>query len=308
MEDYNKIIESLGVKFGKARHINILQPITIKNFYDVENTIMVLYNGDVKVEGLEGKIEVGDILFIPGGKATTISFGSNELKNISFEEFMTKREYYFDAMDDPSEIGIVKNSFGLIAFEAKVFDSVNFFTSLDIPPFFINKNTKLAHLVKEILIENFTEEAGRGRVIANKTEEAVIEVIRFILRNRMFVEQLATNSTYFKDPRLIDIFTYIKNNISGDLSNKQLANVANVSEDYVGQYFKMLTGINPQDYIEYQRMEEAVTLLRTSKKSIRAIGAEVGYKDTAYFCRRFKMMFGIPAGKMRRRESLLIGK
>ena len=211
-------------------------------------------------------------------------------------------------MNDPSEIGIVKNSFGLIAFEAKVFDSVNFFTSLDIPPFFIYKNTKLAQLIKEILIEDFTDEAGRGRVIANKTEEAVIEIIRYILRNRMFVEQLATNSTYFKDPRLIDIFTYIKNNINGDLSNKQLANVANVSEDYVGQYFKMLTGINPQDYIEYQRMEEAVTLLRTSKKSIRAIGSEVGYKDTAYFCRRFKMMFGIPAGKMRRRESLMIGK
>jgi AraC-like DNA-binding protein len=93
--------------------------------------------------------------------------------------------------------------------------------------------------------------------------------------------------------------------LGGDLSNKVLANVANVSEDYVGQYFKMLTGINPQDYIEYQRMEAAVGLLRTTKKSIRAIGSEVGYKDTAYFCRRFKMMFGIPAGKMRRRESLM---
>jgi AraC-like DNA-binding protein len=308
MEDYNKIIESLGVKFGKARHINILQPITIKNFYDVENTLLVLYNGDVQLQGLEGKLEPGDVLFIPGGKATTVTYGVGEPKPISYEEFMTRRENYFEAMNDPSEIGIVKNSFGLIAFEAKVFDSVNFFTSLDIPPFFIYKNTKLAQLIKEILIEDFTDEAGRGRVIANKTEEAVIEIIRYILRNRMFVEQLATNSTYFKDPRLIDIFTYIKNNINGDLSNKQLANVANVSEDYVGQYFKMLTGINPQDYIEYQRMEEAVTLLRTSKKSIRAIGSEVGYKDTAYFCRRFKMMFGIPAGKMRRRESLMIGK
>ena len=308
MEDYNKIIESLGVKFGKARHINIIQPITIKNFYDVENTLLVLYNGDVQLKGLEGKLEPGDILFIPGGKATTITYGVGEPKPISYEEFMTRRENYFEAMNDPSEIGIVKNSFGLIAFEAKVFDSVNFFTSLDIPPFFIYKNTKLAQLIKEILIEDFTDEAGRGRVIAIKTEEAVIEIIRYILRNRMFVEQLATNSTYFKDPRLIDIFTYIKNNINGDLSNKQLANVANVSEDYVGQYFKMLTGINPQDYIEYQRMEEAVTLLRTSKKSIRAIGSEVGYKDTAYFCRRFKMMFGIPAGKMRRRESLMIGK
>ncbi|MCA0365484.1 MAG: AraC family transcriptional regulator [Bacteroidetes bacterium] len=307
MEDYNKIIESLGVKFGKARHINILQPIRIKNFYDVENTLLVLYNGEVQIEGVEGKIEPGDILFIPGGKAATITYGAGEPKPITYEEFMTKREHYFEAMTDPSEIGIVKNSFGLIAFEAKVFDSVNFFTSLDIPPFFIYKDSKLASLIKDILIEDFTDEAGRGRVIANKTEEAVIEVIRYILRNRMFVEQLATNSTYFKDPRLIDIFTYIKNNISGDLSNKQLANVANVSEDYVGQYFKMLTGINPQDYIEYQRMEEAVNLLRTSKKSIRAIGGEVGYKDTAYFCRRFKMMFGIPAGKMRRRESLMIG-
>ncbi|MBK6976868.1 MAG: helix-turn-helix transcriptional regulator [Cytophagaceae bacterium] len=307
MEDYNKIIESLGVKFGKARHINILQPIRIKNFYDVENTLLVLYNGDVQIEGVDGKIEAGDILFIPGGKAATITYGVGEPKPITYEEFMTKREHYFEAMTDPSEIGIVKNSFGLIAFEAKVFDSVNFFTSLDIPPFFIYKDSKLASLIKDILIEDFTDEAGRGRVIANKTEEAVIEVIRYILRNRMFVEQLATNSTYFKDPRLIDIFTYIKNNISGDLSNKQLANVANVSEDYVGQYFKMLTGINPQDYIEYQRMEEAVNLLRTSKKSIRAIGGEVGYKDTAYFCRRFKMMFGIPAGKMRRRESLMIG-
>jgi AraC-like DNA-binding protein len=307
MEDYNKIIESLGVKFAKARHINILQPITIRNFYDVENSLLILYDGEVKLEGIDEKIEPGDMVFIPGGKATTITYGSGEAKKITYEEFMTRRELYFDAMTVSDEIGKVRNSFGLIAFEAKVFDSVNFFTSLDIPPFFIKKNTNLASLIRSILIEDFNEEPGRGRVIKNKTEEVVIEIIRYILREQMFVEQLATNSTYFKDPRLIDIFAYIRENLGGDLSNKQLANVANVSEDYVGQYFKMLTGINPQDYIEYQRMEAAVTLLRTSKKSIRAIGSEVGYKDTAYFCRRFKMMFGIPAGKMRRRESLMIG-
>ena len=306
MEDYNKIIESLGVKFAKSRHINILQPVEIKNFYDVENTILILYDGDVNVSSVEEKVEPGDLLFIPGGKATTITYGSGEPKRVSFEEFMTRREHYFDATYKPEEIGKVKNSVGLVAFEAKVFDSVNFFNSLDIPPFFIKSNERLARLIKDILIEDVSDKPGRGRVIANKTEEIVIEIVRHILENQLFVEQLATNSTYFKDPRLIDIFTHIKDNISGDLSNKQLANVANVSEDYVGQYFKMLTGINPQDYIEYQRMEAAVNLLRTSKKSIRAIGAEVGYKDTAYFCRRFKMMFGIPAGKMRRRESLLI--
>lgn len=306
MEDYNKIIESLTVKFGKARHINILQPVRIKNFYDVENTLVVLYDGEVKIDGIEEEVRAGDMLFIPGGKACTISYGSGVPKPVSFEEFMTHRNAYFDPMEDPTEIGRVRNSFGLVSFEAKVFDSVNFFSSLDIPPFFIHQNSKIGGLIKEILLENFSNGVGKAKVVLLKTEELVIELIRYILENNLFVEQLAANGNYFKDPRLIDIFTYIKDNLAGDLSNKQLANVANVSEDYVGQYFKLLTGINPQDYIEYQRMEEAVNLLRTTKKSIRAIGGEVGYKDTAYFCRRFKMMFGIPAGKMRRRESLII--
>lgn len=306
MEDYNKIIESLGVKFIKARNLRIVQPIKIKNYYDVENSLLILYKGEVYLGEEQTKVEEGDMLFIPGGKQVTITYGTNEKpKIVNNEEFMTHRELYMDYNREISKIGELDNSFGMISFEAKVFDSVNFFTSLDIPPFIIKKEEKLAMAIKEILVEDMTEIVGKGRVIKIKTEELVIEVIRYILEHRLFVEQLATNSTYFKDPRLIDIFAFIKDNIGGDLSNKVLANVANVSEDYVGQYFKMLTGINPQDYIEYQRMEAAVGLLRTSKKSIRAIGADVGYKDTAYFCRRFKMMFGIPAGKMRRRESLM---
>lgn len=306
MEDYNKIIESLGVKFIKARNIRILQPIRIKNFYDVENSLLILYKGEVSFGEEETPVEEGDMLFIPGGKMISVTYGNAEKpKAVNNEEFMTHRELYFDQNTDSSQIGTQPNSFGMVAFEAKVFDSVNFFTSLDIPPFLIKRDDKLAATIREILEEDLSDAIGKGRIIKIKTEEIVIEVIRYIIENRLFVEQLATNSTYFKDPRLIDIFAYIKDHLGGDLSNKVLANVANVSEDYVGQYFKMLTGINPQDYIEYQRMEAAVGLLRTTKKSIRAIGSEVGYKDTAYFCRRFKMMFGIPAGKMRRRESLM---
>ena len=97
------------------------------------------------------------------------------------------------------------------------------------------------------------------------------------------------------------LFTYIRDHLAGNLSNYTLATVAYVSEDYVGQYFKLLTGVTPQDYIAYQRMEQAVRLLRTTSQSIRDIGKAVGFKDTAYFCRRFKMMFGISAGKMRQR-------
>ncbi len=302
MEDYNKIIESLEIRFVKAKNINILKPVTIDNNYEVENYLLLVTGGEVKFgKGKEVATE-GDVIFVPGGRPISMSYGSGSPTILSKDDFLTNKDQFLKSY---SEHSISDEHYSYVAFDAKAFDSVNFFSSLDIPTFKIEENYKLAGLIKQINDEVKASMPGRDRIVKVLTENMTIELIRYILNNSLFVEKLATNSTYFKDPRLIDIFTFIKEHLSDDLSNKVLANVANVSEDYVGQYFKMLTGINPQDYIEYQRMEAAVNLLRTSKKSIRDIGKEVGYKDTAYFCRRFKMMFGIPAGKMRRRESLM---
>ncbi len=304
MEDYNKIIESLGIRFKKAKNINILQPLTIENYYDVENTIIIPNRGEIRYGKEKTLIKQDEVLFAPGGKLVSITYGSGNAISLSNDDFINNKEKYFEQVNGIIEESRYEN-FSYITFDAKVFDSVNFFASLDIPPFVISNNRTIVSLMKDISREAVSNNPGKERIIKVETERLVIEVIRHIINNNLFVEQLATNITYFRDPRLIDIFAYIKDNLGDDLSNKTLANVANVSEDYVGQYFKMLTGINPQDYIEYQRMELAVNLLRTSKKSIRDIGKDVGYKDTAYFCRRFKMMFGIPAGKMRRRESLM---
>lgn len=302
VEDYNKIIESLGVRFIKAKNINILKPVTIENNYDIENSLVLVNTGHLRFGKEKEVCGEGEVFFVPGGRQVTVSYGINNPISLSKDDFLNNKELYFQSCIEKAEAA---DSYSYVSFEAKAFDSVNFFASLDIPPFKIVDSGKIRSLIKGINAEVTSNSPGKGRIVKVMTEQLVVELIRYILKQGLFVEQFATNSTYFKDPRLIDIFTFIKENLGEDLSNKVLANVANVSEDYVGQYFKMLTGINPQDYIEYQRMEEAVNLLRTSKMSIREIGKEVGYKDTAYFCRRFKMMFGIPAGKMRRRESLI---
>ncbi len=302
MEEHNQIINALAVKFKKARNINILKPVTIENNYEVENSIFVICKGLMFYGKDRDKAREGEVLFVPGGKMISITYGSGEAHAISKEEFLGNKEAYFQKKQDLNQD---QEGFSYVTFDAKAFDSVNFFGSLDIPPFSLGKNQRIRDLIFEINEESYAELPGKDRIINVLTEKLVVELIRFILRKGLFVEQFATNTAYFRDPRLIKLFGYIRENLNNDLSNKVLANVANVSEDYVGQYFKMLTGINPQDYIEYQRMEMAVNLLRTSKRSIREIGKEVGYKDTAYFCRRFKMMFGIPAGKMRRRESLV---
>ena len=68
------------------------------------------------------------------------------------------------------------------------------------------------------------------------------------------------------------MITYIQEKLHSDLSNRVLATVTHVAEDYVGQFFKMHTGQSLQNYIEYQRLEQAVKLLRTTQKSINAWG------------------------------------
>jgi AraC-like DNA-binding protein len=304
MEDYNKIIEALGVRFLKTGNLKVNTPFRLKNYYDVENTIILVNKGDL-VLGDKEELKVGDIIFLPAGKTTDICYGKNPTAELSYEDYLNNKSTYYSVNKSSDPQQVTEPNYIYLTFEARIFDSVNFFSSLNIPPFVIKNAPKLNSLLLELQREELGNEVGKERVLKLNTERIVIEVIRYIIRENMFVEQFATNTTYFKDPRLIKLFAFIRENIEGDLSNKVLAGVANVSEDYVGQYFKTLTGINPQDYIEYQRMERAVNLLRTTKKSIRDIGKEVGYKDTAYFCRRFKMMFGIPAGKMRRRESLI---
>ena len=308
MEDYNKIMESLSVKFIKAKYIKVLQPVAVSNYYDVANTLMLLHRGRISFGAEKEEVNEGDILFIPSGRLTSITYGKRTTTRAKSTnvDVPTNMERYLISAKKLDDFSGRDNTFSLMSLEAKAFESVNFFQSLDIPPFVIKQNKKIVDLINDSIEESYLENvAGIQRVIKLNTDRIVVEIFRYIIKNRLFVEQLATNITYFKDPRLLDMFAFIKENINKDLSNKALAVVANVSEDYVGQYFKILTGINPQDYIEYQRMEKAVHLLRTTQKSIREIGIEVGYKDTAYFCRRFKMMFGIPAGKMRRRESLM---
>jgi len=301
MEDYNKIIEALGISYISARNIVTHKNICIENFKDVGNTIIINHNGQLFNNGVE--VQKGGALFIPGGKIATVCFGPSNSEKIKHDQYVNNIDDFFNTNLDSSKFGKLQNSYSIIGFDAKIFDAVSYFTSLDIPPFEIDSNIKITNTAIELLNEVNQNLVGKERVVENLTDQLVVDIIRYIVENQLFLEQLATNTTYFKDPRLIDIFKYIKDNLHGDLSNKTLSSVANVSEDYVGQYFKMLTGINPQDYIEYQRMEKAVVLLRTTKVSIRDIGRDVGYKDTAYFCRRFKMMFGIPAGKMRKRES-----
>lgn len=304
IRDYNRIIESLDVRFVKAEHIQIVKPVGVTNIYDIENTLVLLRNGTLAYEQDQQKtvLNPGDVFFIPEGKSICAFYGTRESADtITNEQLIgTQYQYLRPVEADIAAAGDV--SFSYVNFSAKIFNAVGLFASLDIPAFLVKGNTKLGNILHTIFKEQLLQKEGANRIINIHTIYLAITLIRHLLDNKLFAEKLSINSNYFKDIRLVSIFKYIKANLDSDLSNKVLARVGKFSEDYVGQYFKNMTGINPQDYIEYQRLEQAVRLLKQTPKSIQDISRLVGYKDTAYFCRRFKLMFGISAGKLRRRE------
>jgi AraC-like DNA-binding protein len=104
----------------------------------------------------------------------------------------------------------------------------------------------------------------------------------------------------------VNIIQYVGSNLGDDLSNIKIAEKAYVSKDYVGQFFKTLTNTNLQDYIENQRLEKALYFLRTSKDNIQEIAHAVGFKDPAYFSRRFKLKYNMNANQVRKENSIAI--
>ncbi len=278
----------------------MLHPAQVVHQPDLENRFILVQQGKALAETGKGThtLSAGQILFVPSGEQVQVTYQgqhSDSAQVLSTDAFLKYSESYFDLSGD---------DFISLAVDVKAFGTLNFFRSLGISSFVITDGG-MRDLLPMVLSESESRRLGWEQVLSGQVSQLVIWLLRYMDEGKLFVEALTNNLAYFQDERLLKLFSYIRENLNGDLSNRRLSEIAEISEDYVGQYFKMQTGINPQDYIEYQRMERAVELLRSSKETIQAISREVGYQDTAYFCRRFKMMFGIPAGKMRKRELLL---
>jgi len=299
MKEYDKILDLVEVKYLQAEHNDVLLPMRIGDFSSTANHVILVREGEVTF-GTDDVAKPGDVVFVPSGQQAPLAFGDlDRVITITNEEFHANRDRYFQKHNSANPSDLPHHE--AFSFDARIYGGFSFFRTLNITPFIIRDNPKVRQLVESVLEEAKTGGMASARVLNAYSEQMMVEAVRYMFANRIFVERVATHMAHFKDERLIKISTHIRNNLGGDLANKRLAHVADVSEDYVGQYFKMLTGINPQDFIEYQRMHHAVNLLRQGKLSIREIGHAVGYKDTAYFCRRFKMLFGIPAGKLRKR-------
>ena len=312
MDYYGKILNSLSIAFSKADKYILRQPICINDYHSEYNTLILLHSGNMSFGYEDEAIKAGELFFIPAGTSVSMTYGNAEnSQNISQEDFNLKQEKYLVKWTPKSRTR-TKTYFSKIKFSAKAFEVINFVEALEIPSFIIANHFIISNLVNQLFSETIESRVGAKRLISVYTEQIMIEIMRYLLDNKLFIEIFATNKAHFDDIRLAKIFQFVRKDPQNlkdpkekkdRLSNIYLAKAAGVSTKYLGEYFKSKTGMKPQDFVEYKRMQKAVGMLKSTKMSIDFISKDIGYADPAYFCRRFKTMYGIPPGKLRQRHN-----
>ena len=300
---YTKILESLRVDLGHVKDTQALRSVEEKEYKDIDNRI-ILIDKDQTIFSEDGKSKMelykGDMFFLPEFFPVAITYGKKEeRKTINNEGLSHQKESlkWLNYLDDPS----YKDCFSYVAFKVKVYDVIDFFKFIDIPAFRIDSNREIYAIFQNIIEEIRKKRLGERENLRHIIKTLVIELMRYIIENDLFIEQLSMKAAVLHDLRLTAIFKYIASNIPNDLSNKVIAEEVGLSKDYIGQFFKNVTSMNLQQYIEMIRLNKAVELLKTTNLKIKDISKATGFHDLAYFCRKFKVLWGVTAKKMRAR-------
>ena len=104
-------------------------------------------------------------------------------------------------------------------------------------------------------------------------------------------------------PTLRPAVEYMQNNIgSADISNKLLAEKANISVVYFRKLFKECYGISPGQYMLKIKIDKAKQLLKTGTLTVTEISAKCGYSNVYHFCEIFKKKTGMTPTEYRKKK------
>lgn len=124
--------------------------------------------------------------------------------------------------------------------------------------------------------------------------------------------------TYLYDPtsdekEIIDESQILRNNFmnyinencyDANFSIKQMASDFNITQSYLSQRFKVITGQTISSYINNKRIEKAKDMLINTDILIKDIILEIGYYDVSSFLRKFKQCEGITPGAYREKYKI----
>jgi AraC-like DNA-binding protein len=132
-------------------------------------------------------------------------------------------------------------------------------------------------------------------------ESLFVEVVR------RYAEQLPASATGWfaalNDPIVGRALQIVHRDPARRWTVDDLAREAGTSRTVLAERFNEVLGQAPIEYVTGWRMQLAAERIRTSKDSLAAIAADVGYESEAAFNRAFKRVTGVTPGRWRERDA-----
>ncbi len=307
-EIFNRIIESLHVKYYRSSQREIVQPVELNGSIEPRNLLVQVNSGFCYGERNFTRINPGDFYFMPVGSSIFFRHGrSNSYPVFGRDGFSSpeEREHFMKSINGAKSFTDKQDVFSIMGFDAQIYGAIPFFAILEMPCFVIPYDEEMNYLMKTMIHEEEERKLGRDRLLRDLSDEMVLHICRYIGSKPEYKKNFE-KINFLLDKRLVNIIQYIQSNLHDELTNNRIAELAFVSKDYVGQFFKTMTNTNLQDYIENQRLERAHALLLTSQDNVQEIAHNVGFKDPAYFSRRFKIKYNKNANQVRKESSLTL--
>ncbi|PSL49759.1 AraC-like DNA-binding protein [Chitinophaga niastensis] len=152
------------------------------------------------------------------------------------------------------------------------------------------------------LIDSLGSEFDHKQAYFEDNLQHLITVILNLLSRNVINHVTAGNQ--HKEPLINKIVLHIRQNIykKEELKVKYLATKFNLSANYVGEYFKKITGESLQDYIKLYKMKSVEQRLIFSDNRIGEIADELGFTDESHLSTQFKKHSGYSPTEYRKNK------
>ncbi|PLK43267.1 AraC family transcriptional regulator [Emticicia sp. TH156] len=168
----------------------------------------------------------------------------------------------------------------------------------------ILKNKADKPLVKslvEALIREYVNQQPYQRELCQQIVNTLLTVVA---RNVSLASTELPKNTESKDQSILG---YIHKNIYTPelLKTDEMAAQFNISPNYIGEYFKKLTGESLQQYIINYKLKLVETRLQYSDMRMNEIAFELSFTDESHLNRLFKKYKGLSPSEFRRQKTAL---
>lgn len=158
-----------------------------------------------------------------------------------------------------------------------------------------NSNEKILGLLEQIISEYTNQCFGYKNITNFYIQMAVIELLRThsdILYGDKKQNDISRNV-------FNDALTFIKNNISSNISTEDVAKNVSLSSRQLNRIFKSNLNMTISEFVRNERILRVREHLCKTNLSLQEISSLTGFNDEYILCKTFKKLTGITPGKYR---------